>query len=142
MDSVRFASPETFSAWAPCCRCAHAHERWDKIAGASYCPSCEEGLILGDGEPLVLKTEGRRCAACGRAGTVPYVTFPLHAARPVEMDLCGEHLRSLLGRSLRPPAFHQLRRQLGGLGLDAGNIFLLHDAFYDAQGRALQPAVE
>ena len=142
MDSLRFASPETFSAWAPCCRCAHAHERWDKIVSESYCPSCEEMLVLGEAEPLVLKAETRACAICGRVGTVRYLTFPLHSAHPVEMDLCGEHLRSLLGRSLGPGAFHQLRRLLTALGLEAGSIFLLHEAFYDTHGQALQPALD
>jgi hypothetical protein len=142
MDSLRFASPETVSAWTPCSRCAHAHDRWDKIRNDSYCPSCEESLVLGEAEPLSLRTEARPCAICGRQGTVRYLTFPLHSARPVEMDLCGEHLRSLLGRSLGPPAFHQLSRQLTALGVDAGNIFLLHEAFYDAEGHALQPALE
>jgi hypothetical protein len=29
-----------------------------------------------------------------------------------------------------------------GIGLEVGLIFLLHDAFYDSHGRALQPAVD
>ena len=47
----------------------------------------------------------------------------------------------LIGRRLGPFAYHQLRRQLAALGLDADDVFLLHDTFYDVQGRALQPAV-
>jgi hypothetical protein len=35
-----------------------------------------------------------------------------------------------------------LRRQLRVLGLEAAEVFLLHEAFYDEFGHALQPAVE
>ena len=142
MDNVRLASAETVFPWVPCCRCSQAHERWDKIAGKPYCPNCEELLVMGEAEPLVERTEPRACAVCRRKGTLAYLTFPLQSGQPVEIDLCGDHLRALLGRGLRPAAYHQLRRLLTGVGLDAGNIFLLHDAFYDEQGHALQPALE
>jgi hypothetical protein len=79
---------------------------------------------------------------CHHQGTVRYVTFPLHSRRPVEIELCAEHIRAMVGRRLGPHAFEQLRRQLSNLSLDASEIFLLHDAFYDAEGRALQPALE
>jgi hypothetical protein len=48
----------------------------------------------------------------------------------------------MIARRLGPHAFEQLRRQLYGVGLEVAQIFLLHDAFYDAHGRALQPALE
>jgi hypothetical protein len=98
--------------------------------------------VLGEADPLVERTEQALCAVCGRGGTVRYLTFPLQSGTAVEMDLCAQHLRALLARSLKPAAYHQLRRQLAALGLEAGDIFLLHDAFYDAQGQALQPAVD
>jgi hypothetical protein len=142
MDSVRLASAETVLPWAPCSRCAQAHERWDKIVGKSYCPNCEEQLVQGEAEPLVERTEDRACAVCGRRGTVRYLTFPLNSSCPVEMDLCAGHLRALLARALGPPAYHQLYRLLTGLGLKVSDIFLLHEAFYDAQGHALQPAID
>jgi hypothetical protein len=88
------------------------------------------------------RTAKKPCAACGKIGTVCYLTYPLQTSTPVEMDLCPEHLRALLGRRLGPYAFHQLRRRLHLLGLGVELIFLLHDAFYDEQGRALQPATE
>ena len=97
---------------------------------------------MGEGDPLVERTDHKRCAVCHHLGTVRYVTFPLHSPRPVEMELCAEHLRALIARRLGPHAFEQLRRQLGTLRLEAGDIFLLHDAFYDEHGRALQPAAE
>jgi hypothetical protein len=97
---------------------------------------------MGEAEPLITRTENQRCAICHQLGTVRFLTFPLHWSRSVEMDLCGEHLRGLLGRRLGPHAFAQLRRQLGTIGLEVGLIFLLHDAFYDNHGRALQPALE
>jgi hypothetical protein len=82
------------------------------------------------------------CAICERSATLCYLTFPLGAPKPVEMDLCAEHLRSLIGRHLKPTAFRQLSRRLSTLGLTSEEIFLLHDAFYDRHGRALQPALE
>jgi hypothetical protein len=142
MDSMRLVASESVLPWVPCCRCSQAHERWDKIVGKPYCPSCEEQLVMGEAEPLVERTEHRPCAICGRLGTLCYLTFPLQTAVPLEIDLCGDHLRALLGRSLRPPAYHQLGRLLVGLGVEPSNVFLLHDAFYDTQGHALQPALE
>jgi hypothetical protein len=73
---------------------------------------------------------------------VCFHTFPLHATTPLAIDLCAEHLRALLGRRLVPFAFNQLRRQIHALGLEVDDLFLLHGAFYDNQGRALQPAIE
>ena len=142
MDSVRLASPENVFPWVPCSRCAQAHERWDKVAGKAICPNCEEQLIQGEAAPLVERTEAHSCAVCGRSGTLRYLTFPLNSASPVEMDLCAEHIRCLLARALGPGAYHQLRRLLTNLGVEASDVFLLHEAFYDAQGHALQPAVE
>ena len=59
----------------------------------------------------------------------------------MEFDLCAEHLRGLVARRLGPHAFEQLRQQLFSLSLDVAQIFLLHEAFYDHQGKVL-PAVE
>jgi len=97
---------------------------------------------MGEGDPLVARTDRKRCAVCHHLGTVRYVTFPLHSRRPVEIELCPEHVRALVARRLGPHAFEQLRRQLTGLGLEVAEVFLLHEAFYDEHGRALQPAVE
>jgi hypothetical protein len=99
-------------------------------------------MILGHTAPLAEPSEKRSCAICNTTGTVRYLTFPLGSSRPVEMDLCPEHLRDLVGRRLAPAAYHQLRRRLLALALEAESIFLLHGAFYDPQGRALQPAQE
>ena len=142
MDSLRKPTNYPMPPLVPCCRCDSAERHWDRIAGKAYCPECQEALVLGMAEPLVERTEKKCCAACGRVGTVCYLTFPLQSTAPVEMDLCPEHVRALLGRRLGPYAFHQLRRRLHSLGLGVELIFLLHEAFYDEQGRALQPAVE
>jgi hypothetical protein len=142
MDSLRKPTNYEIPALVPCCRCHSAERSWDRIAGKAYCPECQEALVLGMAEPLVEPTEKNCCAVCGRVGTVCYLTFPLQSAMPVEMDLCPEHLRALLGRRLGPYAFNQLRRRLHNLGLGVELIFLLHEAFYDEQGRALQPAVD
>jgi len=140
MDSLRMAPAESVPSRVACCRCALNERRWDRIAGKAYCPECQEALIQGLSEPLREPTQRNSCAACARLGTVTFLTFPLRSSAPVEMDLCPEHLRCLIGRRLGPFAFHQLRRRLIKLGLGVEMIFLLHDAFYDNSGQALQPA--
>jgi hypothetical protein len=142
MNSLRLASLETVPQSNGCCRCLEANYRWDRIAGQAYCPNCQELLAQGEAEPLVLATEKKPCAVCNRVGTVCYLTYPLEAKAPIEMELCPEHLRALIGRRLTPPAFHQLRGQLADLGLEVEEIFLLHGAFYDSKGRAFLPALE
>ena len=142
MESLRLTATPGRPTATACCRCGNRKSRWDRIAGKAYCPECQEALVLGLAEPMREHTEKKPCAACGRAGTVCFLTYPLQSTTPVEMDLCPEHLRALLGRRLGPYAFHQLRRRLHLLGLGVELIFLLHDAFYDENGRALQPAVE
>jgi hypothetical protein len=142
MGSLRMAPGQPQLATLPCCRCASAERRWDRVSGKAYCPECQEALVLGLSDPLVERTEKNPCGVCGRVGTVCFLSFPLQALTPVEIDLCPEHLRALLGRRLSAAAFGQLRRRLSQLGLDVERIFLLHDAFYDQRGHALQPAVE
>ncbi len=142
MESLRLAPGQRKPAVLPCCRCTSTERSWDRIAGKVYCPECQEALVMGLADPLVERTEKHPCGACGRIGTVRFLTFPLQGATPVEMDLCPEHLRALLGRRLSSAAFGQLRRRLRSLNLGVEQIFLLHDAFYDERGRALQPAFE
>jgi hypothetical protein len=137
MDGLRTLTDD---ANAPhlCSRCRATGCPWDRIGGVSICPDCQEMMIRGEGEPLRLPSEDRRCSACGTGGTVPFVTVPLRS-RPVVIDLCQAHLRALLMRELDPDTFLELARQLQALGLVPGRIFLLHEAFYDPRGRALQP---
>ena len=142
MEGLRLAPGQRKPAVLPCCRCTSTERSWDRIAGKVYCPECQEALVMGLAEPLVERTEKRHCGACGRLGTVRFLTFPLQGPTPVEIDLCSEHLRALLGRRLSSAAFGQLRRRLRSLDLSVEQIFLLHDAFYDERGRALQPAFE
>jgi hypothetical protein len=142
MDHLRIVSPAGSEARVPCCRCGFDRDCWDRIAGKTYCPNCQEDLALGEGEPLVERTETNRCIICSRVGTIRFLTYPLRVQTPVEMDLCPEHLRALVGRCLRPQAFRHICRRLAQLRLSSGEIFLLHDAFYDKNGRALQPAVD
>jgi hypothetical protein len=142
MDRLRMVmQPESGTA-TPCSRCGTDKGQWDRIAGKAYCPQCEEAIVLGQQEPLVERTQKTACAVCGQVGTVCYLTFPLESPKPVEMDLCPEHFRSLMARRLGPFAFHQLIRQLQVHGLGPDEVFLLHDAFYDGSGRALQPITE
>jgi hypothetical protein len=142
MDSIRLAPNGSVFPQIPCCRCGDKTRAWDRLAGKTYCPNCMEALAMGEADPIVEKTDKRRCTVCHHLGTVRFFTFPLNSRRPVEMDLCSEHLRALVGRRLGSNAFEQLRRQLFGIGLDVADIFLLHEAFYDDHGRAIQPAVE
>lgn len=140
MDGVRVLTSNGIPANLPCCRCDRSDRNWDRIASKAYCPNCQEMLAVGEGPPLVEPTEKRRCAVCNRLGTVCFQSFPLHHEGVAAIDLCAEHLRGLIGRRLGQYAFNQLRRQLKRVGLSADHIFLLHQAFYDPQGRALQPA--
>ncbi len=142
MDSLRVVPKGTVSPLTPCCRCDAAGSQWDHIMGRAYCPDCEESLALGEGPPLILRTEKRGCVICSHLGTVRFLTFPLHAPSPVELDLCPEHFRALLGRRLGPQAFQQLSGGFRAMGLAVDQIFLLHEVFYDSTGRALQPIAE
>ncbi len=142
MENMRLAPVDSVFPKIPCCRCGDQSRWWDRIAGKTYCPNCLEALVLGEAEPIVEKTDRRRCAICHHLGTTRYLTFPLHSRRPIEMDLCAEHMRSLSARKLGQHAFEQMRRQFQTLNIDVSEIFLLHEAFYDSRGRALQPAVE
>jgi hypothetical protein len=139
MESLRLVHANAAETADACCRCGAAGQAWDRLAGAAHCPDCEETLARGEGPPLVARTERRTCLVCDRVGTVAYRTLPLHSAALLEMDLCPEHFRALLSRSLGPFAYHQLCRQLRALRVGPEAVFLLHDAFYDPQGRALQP---
>jgi hypothetical protein len=141
MERLRLAPLTGLENLTCCCRCPASQQNWDRIAGKPYCPNCQEELACGVGEPLAVRTEPSRCVVCARRGTVRYFTVPLHAANGIEMDLCGEHLRGLVGRCLGPYAYEQLRRQLRVLQVGTEEIFLLHGEFYDPQGRALRPAV-
>jgi hypothetical protein len=142
MESLRLAPGLSKPAFLPCSRCGNDDRDWDRIGARVFCTGCQESLILGRAAPLRLATVPRRCAACSAPGTVPFVTFPLRLRTPIEMQLCGPHMRCLLARDLPAPAFHRLRRRLAALRIDVQSVFLLHDAFYDARGRALQPAPE
>jgi hypothetical protein len=58
------------------------------------------------------------------------------------MDLCPRHIHALLARRLDRASYFQLARQLQILGVAARQVFLLHEAFYDEQGRSLQPIAD
>jgi hypothetical protein len=141
MERIRLNPLENSTPRLLCHRCMAGDHQWDRIADLAYCPNCQEALAQGEAPPLVLRTEPRRCAVCARKGSVRFLTFPLSANGALEIDLCGEHLRGLLGRRLGPYAFHQLQRQLKTVNLRTEDVFLLHPEFYDNQGKALRPAV-
>ena len=142
MDRLRVTPLDRNGCLVPCCRCHVGGQNWDRIAGKPYCPNCQELIAVGHQPALIERATRNPCVICNRAGTVHYLTFPLHVSAALEMDVCTEHLRGLLGRRLGPHAFHYLRRQLRAVQLGPDDIFLLHDEFYDRTGRALRPAVE
>jgi hypothetical protein len=126
-------------AHASCSRCQANGCPWDRIGTRTICPDCQELLALGEGEALVERLVSRRCGVCGSVGTAPYLTYPLHSADPLAIDLCPGHFRALLSRRLDRASFRILRRRLQGLGMKVQQVFLLHEAFYDENGRPLQP---
>ena len=142
MEGLRLVTGEDLSLLAPCCRCGAAGCPWDRIAGKAICPDCQEGLVVGDGPPLIERVEGHKCAVCEEKGTLRYLTHPLQAEKPIELDLCGHHLRSLLSRRLDRLALRHLSGMLRKIGVTPKQVFLLHEAFYDEKGRALQPVTE
>jgi hypothetical protein len=142
MDALRLVGRDGVSALDPCCRCRAVGCHWDRIGGQPYCPDCQEALAQGTADPLIARTEKHPCAACGQVGTLRFLTFPLGSPEPLEMDLCPGHFRALIGRRLDARTYLRLRRQLDGLRLAPQNIFLLHEAFYDDEGRSLQPALD
>src|SRR5438270_13914682 len=127
MENLRIAPLHESPLILPCCRCARKERSWDRIAGKAYCPECQEAIVLGLSDPLIERAKANSCAVCHRLGTIQYLTFPRQSSTPIEIDLCPEHLRSLLGRKLRPYAFRQLRRRLESVGVHVELIFLLHD---------------
>lgn len=139
MERLRLAKATNKHSRLACSRCGDDSRNWDCLAGKSYCPQCLELLAAGETEPIVERTASCRCAVCYHLGSIRFLTYPLRASRPIEIDLCGEHLRSIIARRLGPHAFEQLRRQLDMVDLRPNDVFLLHDAFYDKFGRALQP---
>jgi hypothetical protein len=139
MEGVRWVKGGGLTPEASCSRCAAVGCPWDRIAGKAVCPDCQEQLALGEGEPLIERAERRPCAVCQQVGTIRYLTYPLHASEPVELDLCPQHFHALLRRRLDRYAFLQLTRQLQSLGMESQHVFLLHEAFYDTHGRPLQP---
>lgn len=141
MDSIRRIQWSN-AQHQKCNWCQAPGTYWDHVAGRACCPDCEEALAAGVAPPLIARTERQRCSVCHRLGTVPFLTFPLHVTGAVALDLCPEHFRALLGRSLGPAAFLQLRRQLHALGLKADQLFLLHEVFYNEHGQALQPVLQ
>jgi hypothetical protein len=139
MTGVRVIENADHNPLTPCGRCAAGGCPWDRIGATPLCPDCQESLALGEADAVVERTERRPCAVCARVGVVRYLTYPLRSPHPVEIDLCGEHFHALLRRRLDRHAYRQLTRQLQTLDLTPHQVFLLHEAFYDANGRPLQP---
>lgn len=142
MSSIRIVAASGVSTRQPCGRCGAVGCHWDQLAGQALCPDCQESLLLGEADALLLQRERRHCCVCDQPGTVPYVTYPLHDAQALEIDLCPLHLRALMGRRLTCRAFRRLRRQLNLFGVAVEQVFLLHEAFYDESGTALRPLAE
>lgn len=142
MEGMRRVADTGPSPLEPCVRCQAGGCPWDRIAGKAICPDCQEALALGEAPALSERAERKRCSVCQHLGTVRYLTYPLGSDAAVEFDLCPQHFQDLLSRRLQRHALLQLSRQLQSVGLSAKQVFLLHEAFYDADGLALQPVPE
>jgi hypothetical protein len=142
MEGLRLVSATGQSPLAPCIRCQATGCPWDRIGDHVICPDCQEQLALGEGDPLVERLCRHHCAVCGQTGTVRYLTYPLHAREPMEIDLCPRHFHAFLGRRLDRYAYRTLSRCLQAMGLSVRQVFLLHEAFYDERGHPLQPVPE
>jgi len=143
MTGLRIVAGTEAVPTTPCIRCQADGCPWDRIADKAICPDCQEKVALGDAAPLVEKPDARNCCAiCGQAGTVRYLTYPLHLKQPLEIELCAGHLQALLYRRLDHSAFQLLVERLESLSVTTQPVFLLHNAFYDPSGRPLQPIVE
>lgn len=142
MDGVRWLARDPDGSERPCCRCAAAGCPWDRVAGGPLCSDCQDLLALGVGEPLVEPLKAGACACCGRPRVVRFQTDPLQASASIEIELCPEHFRDLLCRRLDLTALTELGRRLRRLGIEPRQVFLLHEAFYDETGQALQPVPE
>jgi len=139
MSSIRIVGGSAPPTRLPCCRCSATGCHWDCLAGQPICPDCQESLLRGESDTLLLRREGRSCSVCQQSGTVPYLTYPLHETQALEIDLCPAHLRDLMARRLTCRAFRRLRRQMNLLGVAVEQVFLLHESFYDESGTALRP---
>ena len=142
MSSIRIIGSMAPSAQRACNRCEATGCHWDCLAGQPICPDCQEGLLRGETASLLLRRQQRFCVVCEQAGTVSYLTYPLHDTQAVEIDLCPLHLRSFMARRLTRRAFRRLRRQLNLLGVAVEQVFLLHESFYDENGTALRPLLD
>lgn len=139
MEALRLLAADTSANRVACSRCQALGCPWDRIAGKPICPDCQEQIVIGEGPPLLEKVQKNSCAICQHCGTLCYLTYPLRATRPVEIDLCAAHVQALISRRLDRHALKQFGRQLQVHGIQAQQLFLLHEAFYDEKGRPLQP---
>src|SRR5262245_3089597 len=112
MEGLRKVSGSGHSPVAACTRCQATGCPWDRIGIQAICPDCQEKLAMGEGEALVERLVPHRCAVCQQCGTVPYLTFPLHAREPMAVDLCPPHFHALMGRRLDRYAYRCLARLL------------------------------
>lgn len=142
MEGLRVVTASGHSTVAACSRCEATGCPWDRIGDQPICPDCQEQLALGEGQPLVERLIPNRCLICQQIGTVRYLTYPLHSRDPLAIDLCTGHFHDYMGRRLDRYAYRTLSRGLQALGLSVKQVFLLHEAFYDERGHAIQPVPE
>src|SRR5262245_60487731 len=119
MSRIRLATDGGLPPQSPCVTCGSTGCHWDRLDGRPVWPDgrrgrpdCTARLLRGEADALRIRREHSSCAVCSQAGTVRYLTLPLHESEPVEIDLCPAHLRDLMSRRLSCRAFQRLRRQL------------------------------
>lgn len=139
MKSLRLIRATSMNIELPCLICDAYGCPWDQIGNKPICTDCQERIMLGEIDPWQIPAEEGACLLCSSQSTIRYLTFPLCDPDPIEMDLCGRHLHALISRSLTSRAYRRLRRHVNRLGFAIEQFFLLHEAFYDEEGQALQP---
>jgi hypothetical protein len=139
-SSIRTITESTLLQPSDCAMCSDAPKKpWDRIDQVPYCMDCIENLMLGTAVPIKAQIEKYRCDICYRMGSVDFQTIPLHKNFGLIMHLCSVHLYDLLSRNLSEINFKYLRAQLKNFSVNVQEIFFLHGAFYDQDGRAIQP---
>lgn len=125
-----------------CALCKMKGCPWDEIDSVPLCPDCLEGLAAGEIEAVKFSViRSAHCCICRSLGAVRFVTVPLRtpAHMVTTLGFCPLHLRALVGRSLDHKDFGYLAVLLAAFGLRTYQVFLLHEAFYDQDGRAVDP---
>ncbi len=139
----------------PCDVCKSTGCPWDRLGydprtgdWKTICPDCQQEAVVSGTHARFHLVWGH-CVCCDdpftgcRGGfprkVTPVLTFPLHTKRVLRLEFCAAHFHEFVGRRLGSWRLIILHRRLHWLGVCPRRVFLLHEAFYDHAGKALQP---